>query len=157
MKHLDPPKLQVQNDLIRFFLVTDLFFHDFDCDFRFDFQQGKVINNVSTYGEIPAIQNDRSSGDQNPNKISESILKCLMNIFVRMSSVKNRGTTETLPSLSALNSQNYEKSEFKDPYDICFEFGDRDIGAYANFFAFDTASINSSRTAISVFLVRRLK
>ncbi|KAL1817794.1 hypothetical protein DCAR_0522272 [Daucus carota subsp. sativus] len=129
VKHLDPPKLQ----------------------------QGKVINNVSTYGEIPAIQNDRSSGDQNPNKISESILKCLMNIFVRMSSVKNRGTTETLPSLSALNSQNYEKSEFKDPYDICFEFGDRDIGAYANFFAFDTASINSSRTAISVFLVRRLK
>lgn len=127
VKHLDPPKLQ----------------------------QGKIINND---GEIPAIQNDRSSGDQSPNKISESTLKCLINIFVRMSSVKCRSTTETLPSLSALNSQNnYEGAELKDPYDICFEFGNRYIGAYAKLFAFDTASINSSRTAISVFLVRRLK
>ncbi|KAL8145129.1 uncharacterized protein LOC141706828 isoform X1 [Apium graveolens] len=130
VKQLDPPKLQ----------------------------QGKIINNDATDGEIPAVQNDRSSGDQSPNKISESILKCLMNIFVRMSSVKSRTTTETLPSLLALNSQNNHKEvEFKDPYDICFEFGDRDIGAYAKLFAFDTASINSSRTAISVFLVRRLK
>lgn len=75
-----------------------------------------------------------------------------------MSSVKSRSTTETLPSLSALNSQsNHEEVEFKDPYDICFEFGNRDIGAYGKFFAFDTSSINPSRTAISVFLVRRLK
>lgn len=81
-----------------------------------------------------------------------------MNIFVRMSSKKKRCTTETLASLSALNSQNnHEEAELKDPYDICFEFGNRDIGPYAKLFAFDPASINSSRTAISIFLVRRLK
>lgn len=65
---------------------------------------------------------------------------------------------ETIPSLSAISSsKSFEETEFKDPYDICSEFGERDIGAYAHLFAVEATSINPNRTTISVFLVRRLK
>nr|GMC50435.1 uncharacterized protein LOC109170659 [Ipomoea batatas] len=90
------------------------------------------------------------SGDDNPNKISESIVKCLLVIFFRMSSKKSRSSTETLSSLSMA-------SEFSDPYRICSKFGKRDIGPYKHLFAVEAASINPNKSTISVFLVRRLK
>lgn len=90
------------------------------------------------------------SGDDNPNKISESIVKCLLVIFFRMSSKKSRSSTETLSSLSMA-------SEFSDPYRICSKFGKRDIGPYKHLFAVEAASINPNKSNISVFLVRRLK
>ncbi|GFQ00177.1 hypothetical protein PHJA_002161700 [Phtheirospermum japonicum] len=97
-----------------------------------------------------------SSVDDCPNKISESILKCLMNIFLRMSSNKSRTSVETLPSLCLLNfSENLV--EFKDPYSICSKFGKRDIGPYKHLFAIEATSINPNKTTISVFLVQRLR
>ncbi|KAJ0587521.1 putative ternary complex factor MIP1, leucine-zipper [Helianthus annuus] len=93
--------------------------------------------------------------DDDPNKISESILKCLMNIFVRMSSTRSKSMTEMPTSLT--KSESYKETEFRDPYDICFEFEKRDIGPYKNLSAIEATSINKNRTTNSVFLIQRLK
>lgn len=98
----------------------------------------------------PANQEATSPMDGSPNKISESILKCLMNIFLRMSSTKNRTSTETLPT-----SQSVAYSF--DPYNICSLFEKRDVGPYEHLVAIDVTSIDPNRTTISVFLVQRLK
>lgn len=98
----------------------------------------------------PANQEATSPMDASPNKISESILKCLMNIFLRMSSTKNRTSTETLPT-----SQSVAYSF--DPYNICSLFEKRDVGPYEHLVAIDVTSIDPNRTTISVFLVQRLK
>ncbi|KAL8261181.1 hypothetical protein R6Q59_025230 [Mikania micrantha] len=95
------------------------------------------------------------SGDDEPNKISESILKCLINIFVRMSSTRSKSMTETLPSLTT--NETLKEKEFKDPYNVCFEFEERDVGQYNNLYAIEATSINKNRTANSVFLIQRLK
>ncbi|XP_062097328.1 uncharacterized protein LOC133803337 isoform X2 [Humulus lupulus] len=106
----------------------------------------------------PTIPEHKSSEDDGPNKISENILKCLSSIFLRMSSVKNRGSAECLPTFSNLVSQeSNEKTEFRDPYGICSEFGKRDIGKYKQLFSIEAGSINLNRTANSLFLLRRLK
>ncbi|KAI3465399.1 hypothetical protein Pfo_022062 [Paulownia fortunei] len=103
-------------------------------------------------------QEEISPVDDSPNKISESILKCLINIFLKMSSKKSRSTAESLPSLSTLSSSEiFAHTEFKDPYGICSKFGNRDIGPYKHFFAIDHTSLNPNQTTISVFLVQRLK
>ncbi|XP_059279267.1 uncharacterized protein LOC132033336 [Lycium ferocissimum] len=100
----------------------------------------------------------KPSSDESPNTISENILKCLSNIFLRMSSRKNRSTADTLPSLTGYNScESIEKKEFGDPYRICSKFERRDIGPYKHLYAVEASSINPNRTTISVFLVRRLK
>lgn len=92
-----------------------------------------------------------------PNKISENILRCLMNICLKMSAKKSRSTAENLPSRSALNSSDiFEYTEFKDPYSIGSKFGKRDIGPYKHLFAIEATSLNPNKTTISV-LVQRLK
>lgn len=107
----------------------------------------------------PAVTGDEIlSGDDNPNKISEGILKCLLSIFLRMNSKKTGSTADPLPPLSKLTScVDFEDAEFKDPYGICTDFGMRDIGPYKHQFAIEASSINPNRTRVSVFLVRRLK
>lgn len=109
-------------------------------------------------GRTPATGDEKSSGDENPNKISESVLKCLLSIFLRMSSKRTRSMADPFPSLSTLtSSESFDDPEFKDPYDIHAEFGKRDIGPYKHLFVVEASSINPNRTTISVFLVRRLK
>ncbi|CAA3025958.1 Geranylgeranyl pyrophosphate synthase, chloroplastic [Olea europaea subsp. europaea] len=116
-----------------------------------------VLNHESAKERNPVVSpEEKSPADDTPNKISESILKCLMNIFLRMSSKKSKSRGETIPSRSALSSCDIIKStEFNDPYDICSKFGKRDIGPYKNLFTIEAASINPKKTTISVFLVQR--
>ncbi|GFY95914.1 ternary complex factor MIP1 leucine-zipper protein [Actinidia rufa] len=102
-RHLDPQKLQL------------------GC---------RVIDHGIAESATSVIQDEQLSGDENPNKISENILKCL---------------------------STFEATEFRDPYGICSEFGKRDIGPYKNLYMVEAASINPNRTTDSVFLVRRLK
>ncbi|KAK9270284.1 hypothetical protein L1049_025861 [Liquidambar formosana] len=120
--------------------------------------ESRVIDQESAEAKTSVIPDERASGDDSPNKISENILKCLSSIFVRMSTSKSRGSTEVLPSLALLAScESCEGTELGDPYAICSEFGKRDIGPYKHLFAIDASSINPNRTAYSVFLVRRLE
>ncbi|KAG5543410.1 hypothetical protein RHGRI_016219 [Rhododendron griersonianum] len=118
----------------------------------------RAKNHENAQATTPVICNERLYGDECPNGISETILKCLSSIFLRMSSSKTRTTTDTLPSLSALTScESFDASVFKDPYGICSEFGKRDVGPYKHLFAVEATSINSNRRTNSVFLVGRLK
>ncbi|KAL2249654.1 UNVERIFIED_CONTAM: hypothetical protein Sindi_2439100 [Sesamum indicum] len=131
-KRLDPQKLQLESRL------------------KTDHESSEEWNPVS--------REEISSVDDSPNKISENILKCLMNIFLRMSSKKSRSTAESLYSLSKLNSsETFTYTEFSDPYSICSKFGKRDIGPYKHLFAIEATSINPNKTTISVFLVQRLR
>ncbi|EXB96713.1 hypothetical protein L484_011758 [Morus notabilis] len=77
--------------------------------------------------------------DCSPNKVSEDIVKCLSNILLRMSTLKDRET------------------EFRDPYGICLEFRNADIGPYKHLCAIDATSIDISRTTSALFLMHRLK
>ena len=115
-------------------------------------------DNQSAEARACPISDGKDSADDSPNRISESILKCLSSIFLRMSSVKNRGSADSIPSFSNLTSQERKgRAEFGDPYDICLEFGKRHIGKYKQFYSIKVGSINLNRTANSLFLLRRLK
>lgn len=98
---------------------------------------------------------ERLSGDDSPNRISENILKCLSSILLRMSSMKNRSRTENLSTLATQESS--EETNYWDPYGICLEFGKKDIGPYKKLCQIEAGSINLNRTANSLFLLRRLK
>lgn len=104
------------------------------------------------------ISDDKVSEDDSPNRISENILKCLTSIFSRIGSVKNRVSAESLPSISTLGTQeSNHRTEFRDPYGICSEFGKRDIGPYKQLFSIEVDSNKPNRIANSLFLLRRLK
>ncbi|XP_010320356.2 uncharacterized protein [Solanum lycopersicum] len=129
---------------------------------RVDPQKLQLEDQVMYHGSLEerifVIQDRKPSPDESPNTISENILKCLSNIFLRMSSKKGRTTADTLPSLTGYNScESIEKNEFGDPYGICSKFEKRDIGPYKHLYAVEASSVNPNRTTISVFLVRRLK
>ncbi|KAI3684763.1 hypothetical protein L6452_33989 [Arctium lappa] len=118
--------------------------------------EGRAMEGAYLEGRTSVIQEKGLlSGDDDPNKISESILKCLMNIFVRMSSTRSRSMTEMLPSLTSIET--LKETEFKDPYDISCKFEKRDIGQYKHLYAIEATSINKNRTTNSVFLIQRLK
>ncbi|PWA89560.1 ternary complex factor MIP1, leucine-zipper [Artemisia annua] len=105
-------------------------------------------NTIQVKGLLP-------SGDDDPNKISESILKCLMTIIVRMSSTRGKSMTETLHSWTS--AETLKETEVNDPYGICFEYDKRDIGPYKHLYAIEATSINTNRTTNSVFLIQRLR
>ncbi|GMN29994.1 hypothetical protein TIFTF001_002647 [Ficus carica] len=77
--------------------------------------------------------------DCSPNKVSEDIVKCLSNILLRLCTLKDRET------------------EIRDPYGICLEFRNADIGPYKHLCAIDASSIDISRTTGALFLMHRLK
>ncbi|WOL16812.1 hypothetical protein Cni_G25600 [Canna indica] len=66
-----------------------------------------------------------------PNKLSEDILKCLMNIFLQMSP---RSTDDMEKSSSSSGSfESFVEMDSRDPCDICAEYGKRDNGQYKHF------------------------
>ncbi|KAL8141143.1 hypothetical protein V2J09_007164 [Rumex salicifolius] len=103
---------------------------------------------------ITLPQVDRNLGENSPNVVSESIIKCLMTILLRMRRTKSKSTADQLPSV--YSSYASEIKEIQDPYGICSELR-RDIGPYKSLCSVDVRSINSSQTASSLFLLRRLK
>lgn len=128
MRHLDPQKIQLA------------------C---------RLQNPENEGARTISVTDERESGDDGPNRISEDIVRCLSTILLRMSSGKRKGTAENLHFLSTLASE--EKTESQDPYGICLQFGKRDIGPYKHLFAIEADSIDTNRTSSSMFLVRRLK
>ncbi|XP_068637638.1 uncharacterized protein [Aristolochia californica] len=97
---------------------------------------------------------------ESPNKVSEDILKCLLSIFLRMSTPKaTTMESEMLPSISGsyTSGEGSENMEFQDPYGICSDFGKKDIGLYKTLRAVEASSIISNRIIGSAFLIQRLK
>ncbi|XP_042406428.1 uncharacterized protein LOC121996501 isoform X3 [Zingiber officinale] len=93
---------------------------------------------------------DKSSGS---NKLSEDILKCLMNIFL---SIKSSDDMETSSSSSG-SCENIVGMDSRDPYDICAEFGKRDIGPYKHFRSVDVSSNGQKLLMASSSFKYRLK
>ncbi|KAG8384403.1 hypothetical protein BUALT_Bualt04G0114400 [Buddleja alternifolia] len=97
--------------------------------------------------------------DSEANRTSENILKCLINIFVRLSSSK--GKTMDLESFSSLAtktfSENNAESDFRDPYCIFSEINKRDIGTYKHLYSIEARSVDVKRKSNASFLIRRLK
>ncbi|KAG6672217.1 hypothetical protein I3842_16G046200 [Carya illinoinensis] len=101
---------------------------------------------------------DKPSGDNCPNRISENILKCLLSILLRMGSKKNHNSAEKFPYLLTLGTrESSEETNYRDPYNICSEYGKRDIGPYHKLYHIEASSINPNRSASSLFLLRRLR
>lgn len=118
----------------------------------------RIRNPENEEARTISASDERHSGDDGPNRISEDIVRCLSSILSRMSSGKRKGTAENLHFLSTLASkESNEETEFQDPYGICSQFGERDVGPYKHLFAIEADSINTNRTSSSMFLVRRLK
>ncbi|XP_021285211.1 uncharacterized protein LOC110417275 isoform X2 [Herrania umbratica] len=118
----------------------------------------RIRDRDNTEARIISTPDKKQLGDDEPNKVSEELVKCLSSIFLRMSSTKRKSTAEGFPSISMLGSQeSSEETEFRDPYGTCSNFGRRDIGPYKNLFSTDASSINPNRTSNSLFLLRRLK
>ncbi|KAL2240327.1 UNVERIFIED_CONTAM: hypothetical protein Sindi_0673900 [Sesamum indicum] len=93
------------------------------------------------------------------NRMSEDILKCLINIFVRLSSSKGKTTDfESFSSLSAKAlSENNVESNFRGPYCNFSELKKRDVGTYKHLYAIEARSIDLNRKTNASFLIRRLK
>ncbi|KAL0350637.1 UNVERIFIED_CONTAM: hypothetical protein Sradi_4212900 [Sesamum radiatum] len=93
------------------------------------------------------------------NRMSEDILKCLINIFVRLSSSK--GKTMDFESFSPLSakalSENNVESNFRDPYCNFSELKKRDVGTYKHLYAIEARSVDLNRKTNASFLIRRLK
>nr|ACH63242.1 hypothetical protein [Rheum australe] len=124
---------------------------------RFGTQKSQVEcrTNRLEFADVSTLpQVDRNLGDNSPNAVSESIIKCLMTILFRMRRTKSKSIAEQLPSLYSYRAS--ENKEALDPYNICSELR-RDIGPYKSLCSVDVSSINSSQTASTLFLLRRLK
>ncbi|KAJ4714920.1 Protein of unknown function, DUF547 [Melia azedarach] len=86
--------------------------------------------------------------DSRPNKVSEDIVRCLSSIFVRISTLKDK----------AVDSHGSGgESQFWDPYEICSEFRNTDIGPYKRLCAIEASSVDLNRTTNALFLIHRLK
>lgn len=83
-----------------------------------------------------------SSDDKAPqtgstaNRISEDLVKCLVSIFMRISS---------------------RRDGFLDPYSNYSEWRSREIGSYKHLCSIDASSIDLNRTTNGLFLIHRLK
>ncbi|PIN18239.1 hypothetical protein CDL12_09091 [Handroanthus impetiginosus] len=93
------------------------------------------------------------------NKMSEDILKCLISIFVRLSSSK--GKTMDFESFSSLAAKTFNEddveSKSRDPYCNFSEFKTRDIGSYKDLYVIEAHSVDLNRKTRASFLIRRLK
>ncbi|URE21510.1 hypothetical protein MUK42_11576 [Musa troglodytarum] len=128
-------------------------------DQRADAEPECVVKDRKTDEMTLCDASDEASLDKStvPNKLSEDILKCLMNIFLRISSPKNtEDDMETSPSSSDSCESSGERDS-QDPYGICAEFGKRDIGPYKHFRSVEVISKSQNFLMASSSLKCRLK
>lgn len=120
--------------------------------------ESTVTNLENAKARNRTVSDDGGRGDENPNKISENVLRCLSSIFLRKSSKKSRVTSENSPFLSTIMSEEGgAEMEFLDPYGVHSEYGKRDIGPYKHLYSIYAGSINPNRTTNCIFLEQRLK
>ncbi|KAL5557070.1 hypothetical protein UlMin_039306 [Ulmus minor] len=87
-----------------------------------------------------------TEADNSPNKVSEDIVKCLSNILLRMNTLNDRAVEPGCGD-----------TEFRDPYGICLEFRNKDVGPYKHLCSIDASSIDLTRTTNALSLIHRLK
>ncbi|RXH75306.1 hypothetical protein DVH24_030027 [Malus domestica] len=118
----------------------------------------RLVDQERAHESSSSSSDDRvPDADITPNKVSEDIVKCLSSIFVRMSSLKDKGE-EVQSSRSTLSAHaaNGEMG-FQDPYGICLEFRNIDVGPYKHLHSIDIGSVDINRTTSALILMHRLK
>ncbi|GER30862.1 hypothetical protein STAS_06824 [Striga asiatica] len=90
------------------------------------------------------------------NILSEDILNCLINIFVRLSSSKGK-KMESESFSSAFSEKNNEESNFRDSNCNLSESKKRDIGTEKYLYVIEARSIDIKRKTNASFLIQRLK
>ncbi|KAM1529457.1 hypothetical protein ACFX1Z_018664 [Malus domestica] len=118
----------------------------------------RLVDQERAHESSSSSSDDRvPDADITPNKVSEDIVECLSSIFVRMSSLKDKGE-EVQSSRSTLSAHaaNGEMG-FQDPYGICLEFRNIDVGPYKHLHSIDIGSVDISRTTSALILMHRLK
>ncbi|CAJ2635437.1 unnamed protein product [Trifolium pratense] len=105
------------------------------------------------------IENKVSEIDGTPNRVSEDLVKCLSNIFVRIGTSKDKFVESKTPSTSgsSFNQCRKEKDQFCDPYDICSESKTREVGPYKNLCEVKGSTVDLNKTTNAMFLIHRLK
>ncbi|KAI5418136.1 uncharacterized protein LOC127074469 isoform X1 [Lathyrus oleraceus] len=103
--------------------------------------------------------NKVSEVDSTPNRVSEDLVKCLSNIFVRISTSKDKFMEPKTPSTSgsSFNQYSKEKDQFCDPYDICSESKTREVGPYKSLCEVKASTVDLNKTTNAMFLIHRLK
>lgn len=94
-----------------------------------------------------------------PNRVSEDLVKCLSNIFVRIGTSKEKFVESKTPSTSGsyFSQCSKEKDQFWDPYHICSESKTREVGPYKNLCEIKGSNVDLTRTTNAMFLIHRLK
>jgi hypothetical protein len=119
--------------------------------------EGRLVDQEKAQESSSGSSDDSVLGaDSSPNKVSEDIVKCLSSIFLRISTVKDK-VGELGASQSVDSHASNRETEFRDPYDICSEFKNRDIGPYKHLYEIEASSIDLNRTTSALFLIHRLK
>lgn len=149
-KFLDPLKLQVYNNCwfcmrtyIKFSATFMIILVSIvQLEYRLEAQE-KAEESCSGSSSDRLLE-----ADSRPNKVSEDIVRCLSSIFVRISTLKDK----------AVDSHGSGgESQFWDPYEICSEFRNTDIGPYKRLCAIEASSVDLNRTTNALFLIHRLK
>ncbi|XWS41941.1 hypothetical protein CRYUN_Cryun17cG0125500 [Craigia yunnanensis] len=121
---------------------------------------GRIVDQERAQGS-PSVSSDDKilEADSTPNKISEDTIRCLISIFARLSTLKDKALESgTLPSRSVVNfHERNRENECQDPYGICSDFKTRDIGPYNHLCAIGANSIDLNRNTNALFLIHRLK
>ncbi|KAL7193221.1 hypothetical protein ACSBR2_024935 [Camellia fascicularis] len=115
---------------------------------------GKCVDPLRLQSSSDSSDGGALEADSSPNKISEDVLKCLSNIFLRLSTTKNKTVeSKAIPSLMLSN----QETEFRDPSSMFSEFRKREIGPYKHLCSIEAGSIDFNRKTNAVFLVHRLE
>ncbi|CAL9087688.1 unnamed protein product [Musa acuminata var. zebrina] len=127
------------------------------CNSADNERTGINLRSTSSEAKLDESNAPSESESSGPSKLSEDILRCLMNIFSRLSSPGNtKELLEASPSVSG-SSGSSEETDSLDPYGICAEFGIRDIGPYKYFRAVEASSNFPNLPMGCSFLTWRLK
>ncbi|KAI0499086.1 hypothetical protein KFK09_019987 [Dendrobium nobile] len=120
-----------------------------------------TVNNASRIKDSERGNRDRVACEEanGANKLSEEILRCLLQIFTSISLPKDTVAVESemCPSVSGSCDSSYQDVYFLDPYDICKLLGQRDIGPYKLLREVDSSSSDVNLKSKFSFLTRKLK
>ncbi|KAK9109139.1 hypothetical protein Sjap_017199 [Stephania japonica] len=125
-KHLNPQKLS------------------FECK---EVDQDKAEDSVMVESDENVLEKEIN----NPNKISEELIKCLSSILLQMSA-KGRGT-----ELKRVDPKICDETDSQDPFGVSKEFGKRDIGSYKHFYTIEAGLVDLNQRTNAFNLNRNLK
>ncbi|XP_011620320.2 uncharacterized protein LOC18421740 isoform X2 [Amborella trichopoda] len=113
----------------------------------------EVVESIAGFNGVLVIDQEI----MDPNRISEEILRCLLSIFLKLTRSGSGAQYDDMRFPISKPPMECSQVEARDPYGICSEAANRDIGPYKHLNEVITSSIDMSRLPNSSFMMRRLK